>query len=60
MYKLTYEEVDELKWALSDIEGYLTDNSCGDPDCCSGPYYTAQEFNEAVTTLNKFNLDFKQ
>ena len=59
MYKLTYEEVSELKWALSDIEGYLTDNSCSDPDCCSGPYYTVEDVGQATAILNKFGLDFR-
>ena len=59
MIELTYEDVSELKWALSDIEGYLSDNSCSDPDCCSGPYYTLEDVANAVAILNKFGLDFK-
>lgn len=58
MVKLTYEEVSELGQALQDIEGYLTDNSCTDPECCGGPYYTVEDVRNANVVLNKFGLEF--
>lgn len=54
----TVSELQELKEALSDVIGYLTDNSCGDPDCCGGPYYTSEEYESGLNTLFKFGIDY--
>ena len=57
MVKLTLEDAQKLKEALYTIVDYLTDNSCGDPDCCSGPYYTFDDFENSNKVLNLYGLE---
>ena len=54
----TLEELQELQDALNDVIGYLTDNSCGDPDCCGGLYYTSKDYESGLSTLFKFGIDY--
>ena len=54
--RYTIDELNTLRNALNDIIGYLTDNSCGDPDCCGGPYYTDREYEEGLQVLNRFKI----
>lgn len=58
--KLTIEKLTELEHAISDAVGFLTDNSCSDPDCCGGPYYTRKEYNEARNTLKKYGIEVEE
>lgn len=50
-------ELSELNYAISDILGYLTDNSCGDPECCGGPYYEKEEYDNGINLLKAYGLD---
>lgn len=54
----TIKELQELEYALSNVIGYLTDNSCSDPDCCGGPFYTNEDYEEGLNTLFKFGIDY--
>jgi hypothetical protein len=57
---MTDEEICELnilRQAIDDVLGYLSDNSCGDPDCCGGPYYTHDEFEAGMQVINSFRGD---
>ena len=56
MVNLTVTDADELAFALGYIAGYLTDNSCGDPECCGDPYYNRDDAVDYLSTLNKFGL----
>lgn len=56
MRKLNINELNSLRFALDDVIGYLADNSCGDPDCCGGPYYERADFEGGVCVLNQFGL----
>lgn len=46
----------ELEWAISNLVGYICDNSCGDPECCGGPFYTEEDFREAEQILRDVGL----
>lgn len=50
-------ELRELNYAISDILGCLTDNSCSDPECCGGPYYEEEEYTKGLELLEKYELD---
>lgn len=58
MRTLTIDELNKLRNAADDMLSYLGDNSCGDPDCCGGPYYTVEEFIEGRKVLNQLGLDY--
>jgi hypothetical protein len=58
MRTLTLDELNKLRYAAEDMLLYLGDNSCSDPDCCGGPYYTVEEFNEGRKVLNQLGLDY--
>lgn len=55
--KLTIEELQDLNYAISDVIGYLTDNSCSNPECCGGPFYDIEDFGEGLSVLKKYNLE---
>ena len=55
--KLNIEQMRELEYALYDVVGYMTDNSCGDKDCCGGPFYTLEGYQAGVEVLAKYGLD---
>lgn len=54
--ELNIAELNSLRYALDDVIGYLADNSCGDPDCCGGPFYEREQFTGGVETLEQFGL----
>lgn len=58
MVLLDLQAVTEIRWALDDIYGYETDNCCGDPDCCGGPYYTIEQFEDAKNVLLKYGIKY--
>jgi hypothetical protein len=56
MMVLDINDLNRLEWAMSDIIGYLSDNSCGDPDCCGGPYYEVEQYDAGVAVLAEYGL----
>ena len=56
MRELDINELQALYSALGEITGYLTDNSCSDPDCCGGPFYELSEFDAGVDMLEQYGL----
>ncbi len=56
MREINISDLNNLQHALSDIIGYLSDNSCGDPECCGGPYYEKSDFERGEATLASFGL----
>ncbi len=59
MTTLTLEELQELNWAIDYVTGYLTDNSCGDPECCGGPYYNYDDYLENLEVMHKFGIYYE-
>lgn len=55
---LSLGELQDLEAGLADVIGYLTDNSCCDPDCCGGPYYSGKDFDEGVAILKKYGIKY--
>lgn len=53
---LTWDEINTLRNALDDFTGYVSDNSCGDPDCCGGPYYEREDFERAESVLAGYGI----
>lgn len=53
---LTWGEIWALREALSDFTGYVSDNSCNDPDCCGGPFYEKADFERAETLLARYGI----
>lgn len=53
---LTWDEIHTLADALDDLTGYVSDNSCTDPDCCDGPYFTREDFDAAERVLARYGL----
>lgn len=60
MPKIDLTELQELQWAIDYVVGYETDNSCGDPECCGGPYYEREDYLESLKTLKKFGLRYEE
>jgi hypothetical protein len=54
--KINIDDLNALANDIPQMLGYLTDNSCGDPDCCGGPFYTTEDFDQGVATLARFGL----
>ena len=54
--ELNISELNQLRYALDDVIGFLADNSCGDPDCCGGPFYERSQFEDGVRTLETMGL----
>lgn len=50
--------LNRLRYALDDVIGYLADNSCGDPECCGGPYYEQDDFDNGVAIMAEFGLKY--
>lgn len=48
--------VQPLIWSLEDVFQYLTDNSCGDPDCCGEILTTENDYKEAVNSLESLGI----
>lgn len=55
---LTLRELQELEHAISYVTGYLTDTSCGDPECCGGPYYDYDDYLENLEVMKKFGIEY--
>lgn len=60
MRHLTISEINALKWAVDDVLGYLSDNSCSDPDCCGGPFYEIEQFRDGVKVMEGFGLTISE
>lgn len=58
MTTLTFAQLSDLADAIGNITGYLSDNSCGDPDCCGGPFYDKDQYDEGLKMLESFGLRF--
>lgn len=58
MITLTLSELQELNWAIDYVVGYLTDTSCGDPDCCGGPYYNHEDYLGSLEIMKKFGIAY--
>ena len=58
MTTLTFAQLSDLEDAIGNITGYLSDNSCGDPDCCGGPFYDKDQYDEGLKMLESFGLRF--
>ena len=56
MHILTWAEIWALRNALDDFTGFVSDNSCSDPECCGGPFYTVEEFDRAETLLASYGI----
>lgn len=57
---MTEEEINELihlRDAIDTVLGYISDNSCGDPECCGGPYYSDEEFVIAKGIVEDYRGD---
>lgn len=53
------DDLQRLSDALSDVTGFLTDNSCSDPDCCGGPFYEVEQYEDGLKVLAEFGLEFR-
>lgn len=58
MTTLDLDQLTELLYAMHDVHGYLTDNSCSDPDCCGGPLYTEADYDAAAQIMHKYGLSY--
>lgn len=56
MTVLDINDLNRLTHALQDVLGYLGDNSCGDPDCCGGPYYEREQYDEGLKVMADYGL----
>jgi len=56
--KVGIYELNKLRTAIEDVLVYLGDNSCGDPECCGGPYYTEQDFNDGLKVLFDYGIEY--
>ena len=56
--KINLNDLQTLSYDISSLIGYLTDNSCGDIDCCGGPYYTEEDFKAGTEALAKIGLEY--
>lgn len=55
-FKLKPYEATELANALSAVSGYLTDNACCDPDCCT-PLYDYEEYQDGLEVLARYGIE---
>lgn len=57
---MTDDEINELihlRDAIDTVLGYISDTSCGDPECCGGPYYSDEEFVIAKDVVENYRGD---
>ena len=54
--EIDIDGLNALHHALADVIGYLSDNSCGDPDCCGGPFYELDDYERGKRVLAQFGL----
>lgn len=55
---INLDDLQRLQWAISDVVGFETDNSCGDPECCGGPLYDHDEFADGLKVMAEFGLTY--
>jgi hypothetical protein len=55
---INIDQLNALRQACDDMLGYLSDNSCSDPECCGGPYYVKDDFERGQDTLRTLGLQF--
>ena len=53
------EQLRDIAEAINNIVGYETDNSCGDPECCGGPYYEIEDYQAAIVFLWRFGIEYE-
>lgn len=59
--EVSLDDLQILRNYLDDIIGYLTDNSCSDPDCCGGPYYFLSDFETALSFIeDEYGIKYKK
>lgn len=56
---MNLQEMQEAINAMNDIVGYETDTSCGDPECCGGPYYEREDYEAAILFLRRFGIEYE-
>ena len=54
--QIDINDLNRINHALADVIGYLSDNSCGDPECCGGPYYEEGHFDDGVAILEEYGF----
>jgi hypothetical protein len=59
MQIINLDGLQNLRFALDDVIGYLTDNSCSDPDCCGGPFYELEEYESGLKILQHYGLKYE-
>lgn len=57
--KINLAMATELYNVLDNIIVYETDNSCGDPECCGGPWVTREQYKAAVELLQEFGITYE-
>lgn len=57
MQKLNIYELQALQYSIDYVVGYLTDNSCSDPDCCGGPCYEHDDYIKDIEKLKEFGIE---
>lgn len=55
MAQVTVEQLQALMWAADEVHLYLTDTSCGDPDCCT-PMSSEEAYTEGLRTLASLGI----
>lgn len=58
--KISWNDLDQLSWAIGNVLGYLSDNSCNDPDCCGGPFYDRQDYVDGVELLRDYGIELDE
>ena len=59
MMKLNLTQLQELMRAIDYVVGYETDTSCGDPECCGGPYFDRDDYQEELEVLKQFGITYE-
>ena len=54
---LSIEDAYDLMRNIDDVIMYLTDNSCGDEECCGGPLVSYEDFTEARDALKQLGIE---
>lgn len=58
MRKINVYQLGDIVHRLNQLHGYLTDNSCSDPDCCGGPFYDEQDYTDGIAMLKELGLEY--
>ena len=56
MISVDLNQLQMIQHAISDIVEYETDNSCGDPECCGGPWGSKEASDEGIDLLRKYGI----